>query len=233
MDISHSNMNRNCKPIVKNDSGKELAQSPVANDSTVNFLHQQRLKYAKNLIIGHLNINSIRNKFLDFKKVVLSDTDIYLISETKLDDSFPDQQFHVNGYKMFRKDRNKFGGGLILFVKENIPCKVLNTFRFSEECEIISIDFSISNKKWLLLGIYNPPSQNEALFVEQIKLALNTCCTTYENFLLLVDFNMTTENSKLQDLVDVFCLENLIKEPTCFKSIVPTTIDLIVTNQKS
>ena len=57
---------------------------------------------------------------------------------------------------MFRKDRNKFGGGLILFVKENIPCKVLNTFRFSEECEIISIDFSISNKKWLLLGIYNP-----------------------------------------------------------------------------
>ena len=134
---------------------------------------------------------------------------------------------------MFRKDLNKFGGSLILFAKENIPCKVVNTFHFSEECEIISIDFSISNKKWLLLGIYNPPSQNEALFVEQIKLALNTYSTTYENFLLLGDFNMTTENSKLQDLMDAFCLENLIKEPTCFKSTVPTTIDLIVTNQKS
>ena len=56
----------------------------------------------------------------------------------------------------------------------------------------------------------NPPSQNEALFVEQIKLALNTYSTSYENFLLLGDFNMTTENSKLQDLMDVFCLENLI-----------------------
>ena len=44
---------------------------------------------------------------------------------------------------------------------------------------------------------------------------------------------MTTENSKLQDLMDAFCLENLIKEPTCFKSTVPTKIDLIVTNQKS
>ena len=64
---------------------------------------------------------------------------------------------------MFRKDRNKFKGGLILFVKENIPCKVANTFYFSEECEIISIDFSISDKKWLLLSIYNLPSQNEAL----------------------------------------------------------------------
>ena len=80
---------------------------------------------------------------------------------------------------MFRIDCNKFGGGLILFVKENIPCKVLNTFRFSEECEI---DFSILNKKWLLLGIYNPPLQNEALFVEQIKGALNTYSTTYEIF---------------------------------------------------
>ena len=44
---------------------------------------------------------------------------------------------------------------------------------------------------------------------------------------------MTTENSKLQDLMDAFCLENLIKKPTCFKSTVPTTIDLNVTNQKS
>ena len=33
--------------------------------------------------------------------------------------------------------------------------------------------------------------------------------------------------------MDAFCLENLIKEPTCFKSTVPTAIDLIVTNQKS
>ena len=168
-----------------------------------------------------------------YQELVRSDTYICLLSETKLDDSFPDQQSHVNGYKMFRKDRNKFGGDLILFVKENIPYKVLNTFRFSEECEMISIDFSISNKKWLLLGIYNPPSQNEALFVEQIKLALNTYSTTCEYFLLLGDFNVTTKNSKLQDLMNAFCLENLIKEPTCFKSTVPTTIDLIVTNQKS
>ena len=126
---------------------------------------------------------------------------------------------------MFRKDRNKFEGGLILFVKENIPYKVVNTFHFSEECEIISLHFSISNKKWLLLSIYNPRSQNEASFVEQIKLTLNTYSTSYENFLLIGDFNMTTENSKLQDLMDAFCLDNLIKEPTCFKSTVPNTID--------
>ena len=86
---------------------------------------------------------------------------------------------------------------------------MLNTFRFSKECEIISIDFSISNRKWLVLGIYNLPSQNEALFVEQIKVTVNTYSTTYDNFPPLGDFN--TENSKLQDLMDAFCLKNLIK----------------------
>ena len=163
MGTSHSNMHSNCKPILKNVSVKESAQSPLVNNGTVNFLHQQLLKYDKNLIIGSLNINSIRNKFLDFKELELSETDICLISETKLDDSFQDQQFHINGSKIFRKDRNKFKGGLILFGKESISCKAFNTFYFSEECEIISIDFSISDKKWLLLSIYNLPSQNEAL----------------------------------------------------------------------
>ena len=181
MGTSHSNMHSNCKPILKNVSVKESAQSPLVNNGTVNFLHQQLLKYDKNLIIGSLNINSIRNKFLDFKELELSETDICLISETKLDDSFQDQQFHINGSKIFRKDRNKFKGGLILFGKESISCKAFNTFYFSVECEIISIDFSISNKKWLLLSIDNLPSQ--------MKL--------YENFLHIGDFNVTTENSKL------------------------------------
>ena len=87
MGTSHSNMHRNCKPILKNVSVKESAQSPLVNDSAVNF---RLLKYVKNLIIGHLSINSIRNKFLDFKELDLGVTDICLISETKLDDSFPD-----------------------------------------------------------------------------------------------------------------------------------------------
>ena len=90
MGISHSNMNRNCQLIIKNDSVKELSQSPFANDGTVNLVNQQRLKYAKYLIIGHLNVNSIRNEFLDFKELVLNETDTCLISEIKLDDSFPE-----------------------------------------------------------------------------------------------------------------------------------------------
>ena len=73
--------------------------------------------YAKNSIIGHLNINSIRNKFGTLDNVVKA-FDIFLISESKLDNTFPINQFDIGGYKVFRRDRNRFGGGLTLYINE-------------------------------------------------------------------------------------------------------------------
>ena len=46
---------------------------------------------------------------------------------SKLDDAFPDSQFHIPGYKVpFYKDRNKLGEGIIVFVSDDIPCKKLD-----------------------------------------------------------------------------------------------------------
>ena len=53
--------------------------------------------------------------------------DVSLISETKVDETFPIQRFKINGYKMFRKDRDRFGGGPTFYVNEQIPSKVLST----------------------------------------------------------------------------------------------------------
>ena len=108
---------------------------------------------------GHPNVSSIRNKFSGFKDLVLKETNICLLSETKIDDSFPNSQFFAEGYRMFRNDRNKNGGGLILYVNEDIPGKLINSYNFKEGSEIIVFEFSISNKKWLLLGNYKLPSK--------------------------------------------------------------------------
>ena len=78
--------------------------------------------YAKNTIIGHLNINSIRNKFDTLDNIVKA-FDIFLISESKLDNTFPINQFAIEGHKVFRRDRNCLGGGFILYINKNIPCK--------------------------------------------------------------------------------------------------------------
>ena len=50
-----------------------------------------------------------------------------MISETKLDDTFPVDQFVLEGFsKAFRIDRNKNGGGILLFVREGIPGRLIS-----------------------------------------------------------------------------------------------------------
>ena len=68
--------------------------------------------YAKDTIIGHLNINSIRKKFDTLHNIVKA-FHIFLISESKLDNTFPLNQIAIVGYKVFRRERIRFGGGLI------------------------------------------------------------------------------------------------------------------------
>ena len=97
-----------------------LESSDTLNDDLIG-LSKQRLTYPKNLIIGHLNINSVRNKFSSLQQTVLSKTDILLLSETKIDNSFPNSQFFAEGFKMYCKDRTKTRGGLLLYVSENLP----------------------------------------------------------------------------------------------------------------
>ena len=59
------------------------------------------------------------------KEVIGSKIDILLISET-LDDRFPLSQFILEGFTPpYRLDRTEHGGGLILFIREDIPSKWL------------------------------------------------------------------------------------------------------------
>ena len=156
--------------------------------------------YAKNTIIGHLNINSIRNKFDTLDNVVKA-FDIFLISESKLDNTFPINQFAVGGYKVFRRDRNRFGGGLILYINENIPCKPLNNHPTFSDPELMAFELHQSKRKWLFLGIYKSPSQNDIEFLRIISLILDYYLPTYENFVVIGDFNLPVENSHLEAII--------------------------------
>ena len=64
------------------------------------------------LIFGHLNINSLRTKFDFICEQIEGSIDVFMISESKVDDSFPHGQFLIDGFhRPFRFDRNKNGGG--------------------------------------------------------------------------------------------------------------------------
>ena len=157
----------------------------------------QRKENYKNLIIGHLNINSIRNKF-EMIAEIIKDFDIFLISESKLDSTFPNAQFKITGFKIFRYDRNRFGGGLLLYVNDKIPSKILDKHSISTDTELIAVKFYQNKRKWLSLCVYKPQSPNDLFFDEAISAITNEFSAQYEHIVIFGDFNMSVENSRFK-----------------------------------
>ena len=85
----------------------------------------------------------------------------------KLDNIFPNTQFQAEGYKLFYMDRNKIRAWD--YLKENFPRKIINSHKFPGVIEIICFEFSISNKKCLLLRKYRHPSQYDEFFLNELK----------------------------------------------------------------
>ena len=186
----------------------------------------------KGLVIAHPDINSIRNKFDSLKFLVAKNVDILVVSETKIDGTFPPGQFLIEGFKPpLRYDRNQHGGGILVYIREGVPSKELK-FEFSVNMECIITEINLHKKKWAMLGIYRPPTQDEKRFYEELGKAMDHLSDTYENFLIVGDFNNEESDHEISNFLDAYGLKNLIKAATCIKSNTnPRTIDLILTNR--
>ena len=195
-------------------------------------LMEMKAQSSDKLILGHLNVNSIRNKFEALKFIIDNNIDILLISETKLDDSFPSAQFLIKGFSApYRFDRNSKGGGLLFYIREDIPSKILT---YSSNCDIetLLVDINLRKRKWLWNGSCNPNKSQISHHFECLNSLLDEHSKKYENFFFIGDFNVNTSDSSMKEFCSLNGLKNLINEPTCYKnSEKPTCIDLILTNQ--
>ena len=77
------------------------ADSDEGKSPDLEKLRDARLRYLKQPLIAYLNINSFRNKVIDLTNIVgYLSPDYLVLSETKLDDSFPSAQFNIPNYKI-------------------------------------------------------------------------------------------------------------------------------------
>ena len=129
------------------------------------------------------------NKFSSIAELIKDNIGVLLISETKIDSSFPSEKFAIDNYKIFRRDRNCFGGGFMFYVNENIPCRELSPEQNDSNFEVISLEITLRNRKWLLIGLYKPPGQKEKGSLENLNSILNKYISKYENIILIGDFN--------------------------------------------
>ena len=118
------------------------------HDNTENipfpFLKKIKSKHPKHLFFGQLNGNSIRNKSESVQEIIQNAFDIFLVCESKIDTSFPNQQFCVPEYRIFRKDRNACGIGLLFYGNQYLNCKVLNKYPTRQDLEILVLELKLS-----------------------------------------------------------------------------------------
>ena len=68
--------------------------------------------------------------------------------------------------KLYRLDRCSNGGGLMLYIREDIPSRLLTEYKPPENVECLSVEINIRKKKWLYVA-----------HITLIKIQYLTTCT--------------------------------------------------------
>ncbi len=176
-----------------------------------------------------LNARSIVNKRLDLHALLMSKQ--IAVTETFCNDDVLDSELSSSHYSIFRRDRNRHGGGVLLMIRSNIPATRRRDLESA--CEILWTELP----KHTLLGVYyRPPNHSTKLSELQQSL---TRLPSSHHVILCGDFNIpqidwtttsptTTSQlaSELCDTLNDFALHQLVTEPTRLNNI----LDLVVTN---
>ena len=92
--------------------------SLIPGPSRTNHQLTENLKVFKNrrLHFIHFNINSLLSKIDELREMVkTSNATVVGITESKLDDSINNCELCIEGYCIIRLDRNRKGGGIVLY----------------------------------------------------------------------------------------------------------------------
>lgn len=130
------------------------------------------------LNICHINVQSLcaRNfsKFEELKRTIEnSKLDVVCFTETWLNDTISDRMICLNGFKLIRNDRNRHGGGICVFIRSNLSCRVVCKSSVSDSqstlqrTEFLILEVVVGDHCLLLAVYYNPPDVDCADILEK------------------------------------------------------------------
>ena len=122
------------------------------NNSVINCdfsaLKDIRTMNLTNVILSYININSARYKLNMLEQLTSKFADVLVIAETKLDESFPTDQFLMENFKTpYRLDINSRSGGLLVYVNLNILSRILEQkHTFPKDIQAIIVELNLKKK---------------------------------------------------------------------------------------
>ena len=139
------------------------------------------------------------------------------LNETWLDDSFLDSELYLPGYQLLRQDRDRHGGGIAVYIAENLnPERVDISIG---DIEALWFELSQLHSKKILFGaVYRPPNLDPSTFTDSLEEMLNRRTTISKQsflvFLILTTSHQNTTTKRFQRTMNLFNLKQLINQPT-------------------
>ena len=199
------------------------SQPPVKRISALSFCYLNARSLLARSSDGRPRFDHLHNY-----AVVENSFDIILITETHLDQTIDSIEINISGYQLFRNDRNRNGGGVAIYCRDELaPVELLDLQ--NSEIESLYIKVLECNMPCILGVCYRPPNQTafyrestlEALRVQFDYLSVKSKLP----FFLLGDFNDRCSSWELEHLeselgqslvtlLHEFNLSQVINKPT-------------------
>ena len=232
--------------LMRNDQSVCISDSPNPVNNTGNShknpnLYEsnisKRTTSLRNLNIYSSNIFSLMSH-LDELRLMIEDKKPHIIgiNETKIDQLINDSVINNEGYEVVHRDRNKFGGGVALYIHKSINFKVREDL-MKYDIETISVQIKIGNyKPFIVTSIYGPPKVLADKFSE-IEALVATIDNENKESIIIGDTNCNYDDPSnhytkhLKKIISAYKLTQLINEPTRTTATSQTIIDHIITNK--
>ena len=191
----------------------------------------------KGIKFGHINTWSLITKIDQFRMMCNDAFDIICVNETLCDKTVYDSELQLHGYNILRKDRNRNGGGVALYINETFNFKKRNDL-CDDNVECIWAEITPPHRSPILVcAIYNPNGK-DVDFSGRLSVMLTNASINDIEIVVLGDFNCDfTPNVNAKEVRDLKCVRDMhqlhqfINLPTRVTPHSKTIIDLFFTSK--
>lgn len=221
------------------DKQKPFNNIDILNNNQEQTSFDEIISSTKGFKMALLNINSLTKHFNEIE-IFLSKQplDVLAINETKLDKRSSDESIKIPGYICVRKDRDRHGGGVCMYLRESLNFTRKTCYEDSN-LEMISIELKSSNSSPFLLTTWYRPPKQPINNLENFEMFLRHIDQAYKEYYILGDININLLNdhpepnsSRLKEILCEYQLSQIIKQPTRVTPTSRSLIDLFITSDK-
>nr|CAI5834463.1 unnamed protein product [Callosobruchus analis] len=213
-----------CFPLIKKpvrhnqvawftDRLKEMRNEDSSCHIIENYACEEQLLSVNSIKIFHLNIQGIRDKIDSLNMFLNSNNvDIICLSEHWIQQKNVLTQMNIYGYRLVSAycRPTRIHGGVCMFVKKNIFCKVIDIGSFCLEASAEFCALELSQQNMIIIVVYRSCLADISIFFDKFEellyfISADNLLSIFDTMPLLSQFSQFACSSKTSELKELQC----------------------------